>query len=104
MNQLGLLMLPFFGGGPSVESEAWFAGNPLNLVTENPGLASLLMHGDSDGVVDQIFTLGFEKALVDAGSDVLTEIVEGANHEDLRDPDVVGSPHRHLVAALGPSL
>ena len=90
VNQLGILMLPFFGGGPVVESDAWFAGNPMNLVAENPGLVSLLMHGDSDGVVDTTFTLHFGDALADTGSEVLVEIIEGANHEDLRDPDIVG--------------
>ena len=28
VEQLGILMLPFFGGGPLVESEAWFARKP----------------------------------------------------------------------------
>ena len=90
VKQLGPLMMPFFGGGPAVESDAWFAGNPMNLVAENPSLVSLLMHGDSDGIVEPRFTFDFEAAMDEAGSEVLVEIVEGADHQDLRDPAIVG--------------
>ena len=90
VNQLGILMLPFFGGGPAVESDAWFAGNPINLVAENTALVSLLIHGDSDGVVEPKFTWQFEDALAEVGSEVLVEIVEGADHADLREPGIVG--------------
>ncbi len=90
VDRLGILLLPFFGGGPQVEPDAWFAGNPMNLAAENPELTSLLMHGDQDGIVEQSFTFDFEAALADAGSEVLVEIVEGADHDDIRDPDVVG--------------
>jgi acetyl esterase/lipase len=90
VDRLGILMLPFFGGGPQVEPDAWFAGNPMNLAHENPDLMSLLLHGDSDGIVEPSFTFDFGAALTGAGSEALVEIVEGADHTDLYDPDVVG--------------
>lgn len=88
-DRLGLIMLPFFGGGPQVVPDAWLAGNPHNLVDRNPGLQTLLLQGDEDGIVDISFATAFEDALAGAGSEVLLEIVEGADHVDIRDPDVV---------------
>lgn len=90
VERLGVLMIPFFGGGPAVEPEAWEAGNPLRLVTENPTLSSLIMYGDEDALVSPGFAIDFQDDLVAAGSDVTLELVEGANHMDMRDPDVVG--------------
>ncbi len=90
VDRLGILMLPFFGGGPQAEPDAWFAGNPHNLVDRNTDIASLLMHGDQDGFVAINFTFNFGTALTDAGGDVLVEVVEGANHNQLRDSDLVG--------------
>lgn len=90
VERLGLLMLPFFGGGPAAEPEAWEAGNPLNFVGENTALSSLIMYGENDTLVDPSFAVDFHLALVDAGSDATLELVEGARHMDLRDPDSVG--------------
>ena len=90
VTRLGLLMLPFFGGGPIQEADAWFAGNPLNLTDENTSLNSLLMHGSRDGLVEYAFTADFDEALRASGSESLVEIVEGARHQDMRDPDFVG--------------
>lgn len=90
VERLGLLMLPFFGGGPAVEPEAWESGNPLNFVGENTSLSSLIMYGENDTLVDPTFAVDFHLALVDAGSDATLELVEDARHMDLRDPDAVG--------------
>jgi acetyl esterase/lipase len=90
VERLGLLMLPFFGGGPAAEPDAWEAGNPMNLVEENTSLSSLIMYGENDTLVDPSFAVDFHLALVDAGSDATLELVEDARHMDLRDPDVVG--------------
>jgi predicted esterase len=60
------------------------------LVDRNTDIAGLLMHGDQDGFVAINFTFNFGTALTDAGSDVLVEVVEGANHNQLRDSDIVG--------------
>ncbi len=90
VDRLGLLMLPFFGGGPNVESEAWEAGNPMKLITADADFSSLIMFGDRDSLIDPSFALDFHQALVDAGADSTLELVEGARHMDLRDPAVVG--------------
>lgn len=89
VDRLGLLMLPFFGGGPEVEPEAWAAGNPQRLAGENAALSSLIMYGDDDALVDPGFAIDFHEALLAAGSDSTIEAVEGARHMDLRDPDWV---------------
>lgn len=90
VDRLGLLMLPFFGGGPNVEPEAWEAGNPMKLITGGTAFSSLIMFGDRDALVDPSFALDFHQALVDAGANSTLELVEGARHMDLRDPAVVG--------------
>ncbi len=90
VDRLGLLMVPFFGGGPNVEPDAWEAGNPMKLVANGVDFASLIMFGDRDALVDPSFALDFHQALVDAGADSTLELVEGARHMDLRDPASVG--------------
>lgn len=90
VTRLGLVMLPFFGGGPDVEPEAWEAGNPINLTGENPELTALLMHGDTDAIVQPSFSVEFHEALTASDVDATLEIVEGASHMGLRDPDIVG--------------
>lgn len=88
--RLGILLLPFFGAGPNAEPEAWEAGNPQSLVDENPDLVSLIMYGDSDGIVDSQFATDFHAALEATGAQTELEVVENARHMDLRDPEVVG--------------
>jgi acetyl esterase/lipase len=90
VSRLGIVVLPFFGTGPQEAAEMWAAGNPQGLVAENPELASLILIGDEDGFVDDSFGVDFVDALVEAGVDSLLEVVEGARHLDLADPDVVG--------------
>ena len=90
VERLGLLMLPFFGGGPAAEPEAWEEGNPLNFVEGNPTLSSLIMYGENDNLVDPTFAVDFHLALVDAETDATLELVEDARHMDLRDPEVIG--------------
>ena len=48
------------------------------------------MHGDEDGLVDFSFTADFDEALTASGSSSLIEVVEGARHGDMHDPDFVG--------------
>lgn len=90
VDRLGLLMLPFFGGGPNLEPDAWEAGNPHNFTDENRGLPALVMYGDRDGIVDESFAINFHNALVEDGHDSHLEVVEGARHADLRQADWVG--------------
>jgi acetyl esterase/lipase len=88
--RLGPLMLPFFGVDPEDDPETWAAGNPLLQTANNPGLSSLLLHGEEDGLVDFRFATDFAEALGGAGSEVLVEVVAGARHNDMHDPDIVG--------------
>lgn len=95
VSRLGPLILPFFGVGPDEDPELWAAGDPIQQVGKNPGLASLLLHAGDDALLDLDFATDFADALIGAGSEALVEVVEGARHGDLQDPDVVGD----LVAA-----
>jgi acetyl esterase/lipase len=88
--RLGPFLLPFFGVGPDEDPEIWAAGNPLLRATNNPGLTTLLMHGENDGLVDLRFASDFAEALAAAGSEVVVEVVEGARHNDMHDPELVG--------------
>ena len=88
--RLGPFLLPFFGVGPDEDPEIWAAGNPLLRATNNPGLTTLLMHGENDGLVDLRFASDFAQALSAAGSEVVVEVVEGARHNDMHDPELVG--------------
>jgi acetyl esterase/lipase len=95
VSRLGALILPFFGVSPSEAPDLWVAGNPLRQTARNPGLDTLLLHAGNDGLVDVDFATDFATALTDSGSTALVEVVEGARHGDLQDPDVVGD----LIAA-----
>ena len=88
--RLGPLMFPFFGVTPTEDPETWVAGNPMFQASTNPGLSSLIMHGEEDGFVDISFATDFAEALTEGGSDALVEVVEGARHNDMDDPGFVG--------------
>lgn len=90
VSRLGIAVVPFFGGGPQTSPDAWLAGNPQLLTGANPGLASLLLHAERDGIVDVTYAVDFAGALAESGSEVLVEVVEGARHSDLQDPELVG--------------
>ena len=88
--RVGPLIVPFFGVPPNEDPALWQAGNPLNQVASNPDLSSLIMHGEEDGLIDLSFATDFAEALTEAGSEALVEVVEGARHTEMQDPDVVG--------------
>lgn len=93
--RIGLLVVPFFGVRHADDPELWMSGNPLQQASRNPELESLLLHGENDSLVDLDFATDFASALTEAGSEALVEVVEGARHGDLQDPEVVGD----LIAA-----
>lgn len=90
VSRLGIAIVAFFGSGPDQAPEVWEAGNPQSLTDENPGLDSLIIYGDEDGLVDASFALDFFEALSLSGSTSLLELVEGAHHNEVHDPDLVG--------------
>ena len=90
VTRLGLAIAAFFGGGPDRIPEAWAAGNPQLLTDENPDLRSLIMYGELDGIVPESFALDFHDALTTSGSDSALELIEGARHNEMHDPTLVG--------------
>jgi acetyl esterase/lipase len=90
VRRVGFLMNPFFGGNAEELPDAWAAGNPQLLTDENPDLETLLLHGDSDGIVTIDFSYQFADALRESGSEVLMEPIEGATHLEVIEPAVVG--------------
>lgn len=90
VSRLGLVVAPFFGGGPDNFPEEWEAGNPQLQTDANTSLDSLLMYGEHDGIVADSFAFNFFDALESSGSSSLLELVEGASHQDMDDPDFVG--------------
>lgn len=90
VSRLGLAIAPFFGAGPDNIPESWQAGNPQLQTDENPSLDSLIMYGELDGIVADSFAFDFVDALEGSGSSALLELVEGARHMDMDDPDFVG--------------
>lgn len=89
-SRLGPAIGAFFGDGPDRLPEEWEAGNPQLHTDDNAGLSSLIMYGERDGIVTDGFALAFHQALLDSGSDALLELVEGARHNEMHDPDLVG--------------
>lgn len=90
VSRLGLAIAAFFGGGPERLPDVWVAGNPLLHADANGDLESLIMYGELDGLVPDTFALDFHQALVDSGGDTVLELVEGARHNDMHDPALVG--------------
>ena len=90
VSRLGPAVGAFFGDGPDQLPELWRAGNPQLHTDANPDLASLIMYGENDGLVAVSFAVEFHQALMESGSDALLELVEGARHGDMHDPDLVG--------------
>lgn len=90
VSRLGPAVGAFFGDGPDRLPELWRSGNPQLHTGANPDLASLIMYGENDRLVAASFAVEFHQALMDSGSDVLLELVEGARHKDMHDPNLVG--------------
>jgi acetyl esterase/lipase len=90
VSRLGVAIVAFFGAGPEQAPDVWEAGNPQLLTDENTALDSLIIYGDEDGLVDASFALDFFEALSLSGSTALLELVEGARHNEVHDPDLVG--------------
>lgn len=90
VSRVGLAAVPFFGGGPAQFPLAWEEGNPQLLADGNPDLESLIMYGERDVIVPASFAVDFHEALTESGSESLLELVEGALHLEMHNPDVVG--------------
>ena len=90
VSRLGIAIAAFFGGGPERVPDLWKAGNPLNFAGANPDLQALIMYGDLDGIVADVFAVDFHETLIESGVDSVLEVVEGARHNEMHQPDLVG--------------
>jgi acetyl esterase/lipase len=90
VTRIGPVLAVFFGESSEADPDTWSAGNPQELTDENPELDSLIMYGELDGLIDDRFAFDFHDALQESGSSSLLELVEGARHNDMHDPDLVG--------------
>jgi len=90
VTRLGLAMQIFFGAGPDEAADLWAAGNPQTLTPANPDLEALIMYGEFDGLVEDRFAFEFFDALESSGASAHLELVEGARHNEMHDPDLVG--------------
>lgn len=90
VNRLGPAIGAFFGEGPDRLPEEWEAGNPQLHTDANRELSSLILYGENDGLVTDGFAFDFHQALLDSGSDASLELVEGARHNDMHDPHLIG--------------
>jgi acetyl esterase/lipase len=87
---LGILLSPFFGQRIEVAAELWSRGNPQEQAAANPSLRALILHGELDTLIDVRFADSFHQALGEAGVAASLEVVTGARHTDMADPDFVG--------------
>lgn len=78
-----------FGTDAESDPDTWTEGNPLTWVAERPGVPFLLLHGTDDGVVPASQSEAFAAELEASGHDVDLELVDGAGHMDVIEPEVV---------------
>jgi len=97
VTSLTQLLPSFFGTRYEVNPAPWEDGSAFFHLGENPDLQLLLIHGTADEVVPVEFTENFGTALDDAGYSVEVKILDGANHFDVHDPDLVGTLISDLV-------
>lgn len=90
VSRLGSVLSMFFGSSQTDDPESWLAGNPLELVDGNPDLEALIMYAENDGLIADLFAVEFHERLLEAGADSLLELVEGARHNEMDDPELVG--------------
>ena len=89
VTRTGGLARNLFGVGQDEDAELWAAGNPLTWADERSEVPVLLVHGESDSDVPTSFTSDFAALLDDGGHDVTVELVPGADHGDVYQPDTV---------------
>jgi|SRR5688572_8338118 acetyl esterase/lipase len=81
----------FYGTRFENDPKPWEAGSAYSYLGDNSGLEILLMHGEADELVPISSSRLFADALGEAGYAVELAEIEGAPHQALRDPNVVGA-------------
>lgn len=99
VTQLTQVLASFFGTRYEVDPAPWEDGSAFFHLGQNPELQVLLVHGTADDFVPVDFSEDFGSALEDAGYSVQVEILDGVDHFDVHQPDVVGSLIANLIGA-----
>ncbi|HZC71103.1 MAG TPA: alpha/beta hydrolase [Jatrophihabitans sp.] len=84
-----------FGASPAADPTDWRTANPVTWVRQRPNMPVLLANGTDDTTVSPTFATSFAERLRAAGHPVRLEIVPGANHGSIFQPDVIA--HRILA-------
>ncbi|MGQ0848767.1 MAG: alpha/beta hydrolase fold domain-containing protein [Actinomycetota bacterium] len=85
-----LILANYFGTRLEDDPTPWVAGSPYTYLGENPDMEALIVHGEADEFVPVASSELFASALDEAGYRVGLQIVEGASHQDVRRPEVIG--------------
>ncbi len=85
VDAFGSLLGVFFGAPPDEAPERWERGNPMKLVDRRPELSVRLVVGERDPL--EQLSISFHLALTDAGHDSRLDVVSGATHASIDDPD-----------------
>jgi acetyl esterase/lipase len=88
VEQLGDLAENLFGVPEHQDRDLWHEGNPMSWVDERPELPFLLAHGTADSLPVS-FTRSMAEALEGAGHPVALEVLDGREHNDMYQADVV---------------
>ncbi|MEX0946063.1 MAG: alpha/beta hydrolase [Acidimicrobiia bacterium] len=99
VTQLTQVLPSFFGTRYEVDPAPWEDGSAFFHLGQNPELRVLLIHGTADDFVPVEFSKDFGRALQDEGYSVRVEILDGVNHFDVHQPDVVASLIANLIGA-----
>ena len=87
LTALGPVAVDLFGA--SAAPAAWRSGEVAQWADSRPSLPILLAHGSSDVVVPPESTQRLAQQLTQGGHEVALELVGGAGHQEIYDPDVI---------------
>jgi len=90
VSRVGSLAESLFGVPESDDPDLWRDGNPFTWTAERPDVPYLLVSGEADDVVPEVFTDDFAAALTEGGHDVTVEKLPGVTHMSVFTPEVVG--------------
>jgi acetyl esterase/lipase len=94
------LVEPLIGATPGEAPVVWRDANPLTWVTNRPSLSVFLAHGETDELVPVGSSKGFGTSLEQAGHAVRVQIVAGADHNQIYQPENIAEPLEAWVGTL----
>lgn len=95
--RFGPLLAQWFGTAFPDDPGPWLEGYPYSYLESADPIRVLLIHGDRDQLVPLGFSEDFAVSLEDAGFTAEFEIVAGADHPDVIDPELDGLATADLV-------